>query len=191
MRRSSSLPLLLAAALVAGCASHDHPTTYLTLEPVAPAESPAPASGTAALVAPVEIPPSLDRLLLTTATGAATLRVSGDARWSAPLADLIRQALARDLAQRLPGGRVLMPGDPVPPEGVRAVRVNIQEFRPDASGQVSLQAHWEVEAPHGGAVQRQGDFRIELPGAPQPGAEAATMSAAVGRLADAIAPALK
>ena len=44
--------------------------------------------------------------------------------------------------------------------------------------------------PDGQAVLRQGRFHLTLPGGTEPGAEAETMSAALGRLSDAIAAAL-
>ena len=95
--------------------------------------------------------------------------------------------LARDLAARLPATHVLMPGDPLPKTGARQVLVNIQRFLPDRSGLVTLNADWSILAPDGQTVRAQGRFHVRLPGGAQPGAEAATMSAALGRLADTIA----
>jgi uncharacterized lipoprotein YmbA len=95
--------------------------------------------------------------------------------------------LARDLAARLPATHVLMPGDPLPGAGARQVLVTIQHFLPDQSGVVTLNADWSIVAPDGQTVRAQGRFHIRLPGGAQPGAEAATMSTALGGLADTIA----
>lgn len=80
-----------------------------------------------------------------------------------------------------------MPGDPLPVGGARQLDVNVQRFLPDPTGLVTLDADWTITAPDGQTVLAQGRFHVSLPGGTQPGAEAATMSAALGRLADTIA----
>jgi hypothetical protein len=176
------LPLAL---LLAACAGK--PTTYLTLSGVPAHDRSAIAGGPPLAVSHIQIPPSIDRTQLTTATGPGSLHVAGKVSWAGPLAGMIQIVLARDLAARLPDMTVLMPGDPVPPGGVREVRVTIQNFMPDQSGAVSLDADWSVMAADGQAILRHGRFHDALPGAPQPGAEAGTMSTAIARLADVIA----
>ncbi|MGH7997497.1 MAG: PqiC family protein, partial [Opitutaceae bacterium] len=133
---------------------------------------------------------AIDRVGFTTATGPATLHVAGKTRWAGPLGAMTRLVLARDLASRLPGATVLMPGDPVPPGGVREVRVNIQDFMPGRSGRVSLEADWTIAAPDRQTILHRGRFHVALPGGGKPAAEARTMSETLGRLADAIADAL-
>lgn len=188
--RSRLLLLLLPAAL-AGCAGGGRPTTYLTLEPSPPAGGPASASsGPALAVAEVAMPPGLDRAEFETATGGATLRAEGTERWVGPLDQLARLALARDLALRLTGADVLMPGDPVPPGGARQVRVVVAEFSSDASGQVTLEADWSILGTDGKAIEKRGSLRTEVAGGRGAAAEAATMGRALGRLADAVAQAL-
>jgi uncharacterized lipoprotein YmbA len=100
---------------------------------------------------------------------------------------MVQTALARDLAACLPNANVLMPGDPLPAGGARQVRVNIQRFLPDQYGTVTLDADWSITTPDGETVREQGRFHTSLPGGAQPSAEAATMSAALGRLAGTIA----
>lgn len=176
--------LLLALGL-AGCAGK--PTTYLTLSPV-----PGPArvaAGAPLAVSRIDIPPAIDRSGFTTATGPATLSVAGDTKWAGPVGVMGQIALARDLADRLSGVQVLMPGDPLPAGGARQVQVNIQTFLADGSGAVTLDADWAITGSDGAAVQQQGRFDVTLQGGTKPAEEAATMSRALGELADRIAAA--
>ncbi len=182
-----SVPSLLIVLVLAGCAGK--PTTYLTLSGVGPTATDSE-TGPPLAVSHVQIPPSIDRTQLTIATGPATLHVASKVRWAGPLDGMTQIVLARDLAARLPNMTVLMPGDPVPPGGVRQIRVNIQNFMPNGNGTVSLDADWSVMATDNQTILHHGRFQAVLPGAPQPGAEAQTMSAAIGRLADQIAHAL-
>lgn len=177
-----TLPFLL----LAGCAGK--PTTYLTLQTAGPpAGPPGQEGGPAIAVSQVEIPPSIDRLHFTTATGQGTLHVAGDTQWAGPLGPMSRIVLAQDLAARLPGRDVLMPGDTVPQGGAALVQVTVQKFMPDASGTVTLQADWSVSKPDGNGELARGRFARTVPGAARPAAEAQDMSKALGLLADAIA----
>lgn len=162
---------------------------YLTLVRVPPSRGLPPGRGLPVAVAPVEIPAVLDQAGLMVATGAAALETAPDARWAGPFDGLARNALARDLAAREPGLKVLAPGEPVPPSGARTVHVTIEVFRPDGSGAVTLSATWWLTGPAGQELHRAA-FRTVVPGAANSEAEAATMSAALGQLADAIARAL-
>lgn len=191
-RFAFSIICLLLPAL-AGCAGK--PTTYLMLTPAPPAQNVPPAQNLSAPGAPVavshvQIPPVLDRTQYTTTTGTATLHVAGKARWAAPLGGLVQSALARDLAALLPATQVLMPGDPVPPAGVRQVQVTLQTFMADSAGQVTLDADWTIMAPDGQRVLAQNRFHDTLAGPARPGGEAETMSTLLGRLAAAIAQAM-
>lgn len=175
---------------LASCAGGG-PSNYVTLTAVAPASGMrAAAQGTPVAVAPVQIPPAIDRTEFTTATGATTLEVAGKVQWAGPLDGLIRLALARDLAERLAGATVLMPGDAAPPGGARAVQVNVVKFVADASGSVTLDADWWVTAPDGRFTLPRSRFHAVVPGGSKPGAEARSMSEAVARLSDRIARSL-
>lgn len=178
---------LLPALLLSGCGGT--PTTYLSLSPVrGPTHE---ATGSPVSVAHVAMPASIDRLYLTSATGATTLHVAAHARWAASLGGEAQSALARDLAQRLPDTGVLMPGDPISPGNKRMVMVNVTEFLP-RPGIVVLDADWRVIGSHqNGAghhtVLAKGRAHIRVPAGKTPAARARAMSAALGQLADTIA----
>lgn len=176
MRRHLILASLLA---LAACASK--PTTYLALAPMP--GSIHSGGGMPVAVAHVAMPASIDRLYLTSATGPNTLHVANHARWGAPLGGEAQSALAADLAQRLPGIEVSMPGDPLP-RGARTVHVNVTRFLPDPAW-VALDADWRVTARR--RILARGRVRIRVPAGATPGGKAQAMSIAIGRLADQIA----
>ncbi len=174
---------LLAVFLLASCAGK--PTEYLTLSPQ-PSDRTTIAPGAPVAVANVQIPPVLDRLYLTTMRSDNQLHVAEHTRWAAPLDGIAQSALARDLATRLTGTTVLMPGDEPPSGGVRLVRVNIQNFIADQTGQVTLDADWSVLSPQQDVIA-QDRAHIVVPGNPRATSEAYSMSTALGKLADQIA----
>jgi len=176
---------LLGLMLLAGCAGK--PTTYLTLAPQSSPRTYIPDSDLPVAVADVQIPPSLDRISLTTQIAATQMKVANHTRWAAPLGGMIQHVLAQDLAQRMPQVHVLMPGDPPAPHGEQLVRVNIQNFIADASGRVVLDADWSVEATDKHHTLASDRAHIVMVGSALPYAEAVTMSAVLGRLADEIA----
>lgn len=187
MARFIAWPILL---LLAGCAAAK-PMTYLSLAPV-PGAPVTAAAGKPITVAHVEMPPSIDRLALTTESGPSTLDLDPNATWAAPLGEMATQVLAQDLASRLPGSTVLMPGEAIPAGGARVVRVDVLRFLPinePGSEKVVLDANWQMLSP-GGAVLHGNQARIEVPSGPGAAAEAEAMSTALGQLADRIAAAL-
>src|SRR6185312_12451544 len=116
------LPLVLALSLTACAGGGGKPTQFLRLTPdtASPSSQPAASAehkGAAIAVAPVELPPTLDRTEFTTAGAGAQLNVTAEAKWAGSLADMIRLVLAQDLAAHAEHATVLMPGDPVPNGG--------------------------------------------------------------------------
>lgn len=187
--RFASVATLL---LLAGC-SGGRPTRYLSLAPVPGPAVTVPRDAPVA-VARVQIPAALDRLRLVRGSGVETATVAPHTEWIAPLDGMTQLVLARDLAARIPGTHVLMPGDPVPSGGVRLVRVNVLRFLPvlqgPDAGRVVLEADWAVLGRHGGRSLASGRTRIVVAGGPDGAAQAAAMSATLGRLADRIATGL-
>ncbi|WP_026440793.1 PqiC family protein [Acidocella facilis] len=180
MRRTVLLLLLLLSA----CAGK--PTTYLALAPVPGVAR--PAHGLKALaVSAIDIPPAIDRLHLTTGAAPGVLHVAGNTQWAGPLGPMAQIVLAQDLAARLTRTDVLMPGDPLPPEGAASLQVTVQDFMPDAKGQVRLRADWTALAPDGQRVLAQGRFSQRFDGGQGRADEARSMSRALGALADQIA----
>src|SRR5260370_8093505 len=136
MRRN--WPAMLFALLMVGCGSSP-PSQFFTLTSV-PATNRVAVFGKALplTVGRVELPGDLEREAVVTRIGANRLNVSDQDRWGGPFDEMIQRVLASDLGSRLPSGVVLAPGDPVPPSGVRTVRVNVRQFIADAAGHVVL-----------------------------------------------------
>lgn len=184
------VPILVGVLALAGCAAAP-PVTYLHLAPVRGGVV-AASAGQPVAVANVNMPPSLDRLALTTETSGSTLGIDQNANWAAPLDGMATRVLAQNLAARLPGTTIVMPGEVMPRSGVRVVHVNVLRFLPVAgpSGEhVALDAGWQVLSPTG-AILRSGQSQFSVPTAPGAAAEAEAMSTALGELSDRIAAAL-
>lgn len=179
MKYTRAVLLLLFG--LAGCAASP-PLTYLVLSPVS--GSVYEMSGAPLAVGRVAMPPVTDRSFLTSGSGENLIVISNNAMWAAPLESMAQTVLARDLAARLPGHHVAMPGDHVP-EKAMVVSVNVITFLP-YPGHVVLAADWRVTMP---AVTApiEGRVRIAVPSGDTPQAQAQAMSQALGELADHIA----
>ena len=182
--------VLLMLCLLAGCAGSPS-THFYTLDPVSAPASALTANPTQShrliVVGQVQLPPALDRLSVVTRSGPDQLAISDENRWAAPLDDIVRHTLSADLAARMPPGRVLAPGDPVPASGARSLIVDVQDFLPDER-HVTLNARWTLldgTPPRPVLTRRE---MIDITAAsPTTAAEIAAMSRALGALADRIA----
>ncbi len=184
MIRVSSIAALLSLGLVA-CASGP-PTSFYTLDPVGPVGTPVASTAGAPLVVTVGLPEILDRAQLVRRTGPDQLAISPTDRWAAPLDDLVRRALAKDLALRLPG-RLVAVDRPEAAIEPWVVRIAVEEFTADGAGRVTLEGHWTVTTADG-APSAPGSVHI-VTAAPDASAAAAVqaMSAALAQLSDQIA----
>ena len=70
--------------------------------------------------------------------------VNGVVQWAAPLDLLVRSALARDIADRLPRGHVIIPGEVQPSGPAKVMVVTFAEFRISERGTVTLTAVWSL-----------------------------------------------
>jgi uncharacterized lipoprotein YmbA len=117
------------------------PTRLYTLQALA---TPAPArsyEGPPIRVDSVHVPSTLDRMELVTAVSVDEWRVHDLDRWSAPLPQLMQQALTADLLSRLPAGKVIFPHTAKPQDAI-GLHVDILEF--EMSGQrASLRVSWK------------------------------------------------
>jgi uncharacterized lipoprotein YmbA len=181
--------VLLTALVLASCGTSPK-THYFTLAaiPAEPQETTAIASPVT--VAAVHVPPSLDRQELVRRTGANTVDISGQDRWSAPLGEMIRRVLSEELAARLAKGDVVPPESPSPPHTAQ-IAVSIVQFGPDGDNGVVLKGSWSLleggrETP---VLRRAIALRMDSPAAGGSG-QAAAMSQLLGQLATQIAESL-
>lgn len=129
MTRTYAWPtLLLAAVVLAGCASEPR-TNFYTLVPAAvPAQAAAKAPYSVA-IGPVGVPDSLDRPQMVLRSGANQVTISEFERWAGPLKNEIALAVAENLKVQLGGASVF-----AYPQGTGAdvtVSVDVQRFDSD------------------------------------------------------------
>jgi uncharacterized lipoprotein YmbA len=152
---------------------------------VAPVSTITPYPGPAIRVDAVHVPPALDRIEVVSDIAPGELKVSDLDHWSAPLAQVAKQALSADMVARLPSGRVIFP-HLVKPEGALGVNVDIMDFRADTNG-AYLEASWLITAKDSDTARRWGTGRFRREGSAEGArATANALSALLAQLADQI-----
>lgn len=141
--------LFLIALLVAsGCSffSKSKSTIY-SLDPI-PGTATA-RKGTPVAIDSVELPPGLDRREIVVRKANQQLDVRPNELWPANLQPLVLNALAFDLASRLPEGMVVLPGQSRPAAAPRGIDIAFQELTAGPENRVTLDAHWTLAGtPH-------------------------------------------
>jgi uncharacterized protein len=173
------------AALLAACASA--PTKFHTLDPVAPttAASIRP-FGAPVRVDSVVVPPELDRPEIVRRAGPGKLDMADADRWAGAIDELARNALASDLAMRLPPGATVRQDDPAPPKALHRIDVVVERFEGAVGGPVTLVADWTLLGDGPDHVLGRHVERIEVPAGGDIDDTVTAMSAALGQLADRI-----
>ena len=173
-----------AAMLLAGCGFFSRPKNqFFSLETV-PAETRVAKSGPPAGIEGIELPPGLDRRGIYLRDENNKVEVRGTHQWTAPLEEMVIHTLAFDLANRLPEGMVILPGQAKPSKPMRSIYVIFEELAAGPDPVFVLDARWTL-----GEVTRHEVIRIDLQSMESP-AIADAMSRALGALADRIAAAL-
>lgn len=141
-------------------------------------------------IAQVHLPPALDRKQMVRHTGAFTLDISDQHRWSAPLDEMIRRVLTVDLTRLLPSGSVVLPEEPGP-SSTQKIVVNIVEFAPDAGGTVHFEGTWSLISPDSTAAPQNRSVRLaQRADAKDPTDQVKIMSRVLDRVATLMARAL-
>ena len=133
---------LTGLATLSGCGTSPR-TQFITLSTVPP-KTIVSYSGPSLIVGRVRLPPELDRLSLVRYLGDNQVDVNGVVQWAAPLDLLVRSALAQDIADRLPRGHVIIPGEVQPSGPAKVMVVTFAEFRISERGTVTLTAVWSL-----------------------------------------------
>jgi hypothetical protein len=165
------------------------PTTFWVLAPVAAPAAATGAAGPAIGLGPVTLPTYLDRPQLVTRVDEHQVRVDEFSRWAEPLGAQVTEALAEQIrAKARPGSLVRYPwrANQIPDY---SVRVQVSRFEAAASGEVLLQATWQVLDREGRQVRAQASEH-RVPAGPTVREAVAAMSEAAGRLGQEVAEAL-
>jgi hypothetical protein len=134
--------MLGLATALAAC--HSSPQVrFFTLDPVPPSRQAMDRSPVSVQVGAVHVPLVLDRQQMVREGAPNSLTISNENRWGAPLADVVRDVLTRDLIQRLPKGAVVLPETGAPP-GTDLIAVDILHFWRDASGTAGFDGSWSL-----------------------------------------------
>jgi uncharacterized lipoprotein YmbA len=185
LARLRAAALALVLALVGGCAHSPEPVFYaLSVRPGAEHR-------TRPLVVELRrpsLPAYLDRQHIVRRATSERLDLGGDPHWAAPLDELTSNTLARDLTARLPNCFVLTEGRGIGANPDFVVELEISRFELDEHDKVALDALIAVRP--NTSEQRPALERTHFDDAPLETGVAGTvagMSAALARLADAIA----
>ncbi|MDP9192409.1 MAG: PqiC family protein [Acidobacteriota bacterium] len=180
-------PLLLAPLmLVAACGFFSRTKNQFYSLDTIPAEMPpAGIAGVPIGIDTVELPPGLDRRGIVVRGADHKIEVRGTDQWTAPLEDMVLHTLAFDLANRLPEGTVILPGQARPAGIVRSVSVVFEDLTPGPDSVFLLDARWTVSG-----VTHHERIPIEMPSMDS-ASIAAAMSRALATLADRMAAQLR
>ncbi|WP_424139728.1 PqiC family protein [Roseomonas chloroacetimidivorans] len=173
-----------AGLLLAGCASPEPAVFRLTAVPGTQRRG-----GPRSLeLRQVGIPGYLDRPEIVRGGADFRLQVLNNERWGEPLGDLVGRVLAENLMLRLPGTTVFAEGGALRGDSNVVVEAEILRFEAGSGGTVELLAQVAMQVRDGRGGRDLRTVRLEVPGAgPGTAALVASMSATLGRLADAIA----
>lgn len=183
--RSTIVHAVLGAVMLALCGCHSAPTRIHTLEPAAAARLDSYQAPPLRVDA-VHVPLGWDRVEILSPAATGELRIDDFDRWSAPLAQLVRQVLSGDLEMRLPPGMVVYPHLPKPASAL-GINVDILEFSLDSS-QGSMSVGWSITPAQGSEGARRDVALLHTPVKnSDPAAIAHAWSNLLGQLADRIA----
>lgn len=174
-------------AMVTLGACHSAPTRIYSIDPAVPVARIDTYQAPALRVDTLNVPASWDRIEILSLSAAGNLQISDFDHWSAPLAQLARQALSDDLDRRLPSGSVIYPALPKS-NAELGIHVDILEFTVVAS-QASMRASWLI-VPAGGsqsAKRSVASLQVSVTSSAEPASVAHAWSELIGRLADRIA----
>lgn len=182
-----TIPILMALLFAAGCGFLKRPDNrFYSLETI-DAVAKVPGRGATPVgIDGVELPPGLDRRGIVLHGADHRFEVRGTHQWATSLEEMVIHTLAFDLANRLPEGKVVLPGQAKPTGTMRSLYVTFEDLAPGPEPVFVLDARWVLTEPGRPELTRR--ERIEIP-MPSLASEqvAAAMSQALAQLADRIA----
>jgi uncharacterized lipoprotein YmbA len=178
----------MLALIPAGCGTSP-PTDFYTLKEIAPAARTTSVGGVPIVVDAVKVPAMLDRREMVRLTGSSRVIVDSQDRWAAPFGDVVRDALAQNMAARLPEGLVRSGDEISPGQPRRDLVVDIRQFAPQG-GKVTLDANWALLAGGTNEAPRHHEHIVTTANGTDAASQAAGMSVALGQFADRIVAAI-
>ena len=184
------LAAIAAASLLPGCLGPRPDTSrYFTLPSPSPPTATGP--GVASLgLGPVALPPYVARLEIASRAGPDEIRYATNARWAAPLDEMVLRSLADELRARVPAREVVRWPWPLQAPPAASVAVDFLRLEVDAAGGATLEARWTATVR--GRPPVSGETRVKEPGqAGDTPASVAALGRALGRLSAEVATTLR
>jgi uncharacterized lipoprotein YmbA len=173
-----SLLTVLTVVILSSCSFFSK--TKSTIYTIDPLPGQAATTRSAIAIGSIELPAGFDRKEVVVRKANSELDVRGTQLWSSTLSDVVLHTLAFDLANRLPAGMMILPGE-TKPASSHAIDVVFENLAAGPESKVVVDAIWD----------RTHREHIEVPVSSLDSANVATgMSQALGQLADRIAAAL-
>jgi len=139
----------------------------------------------------IELPPGIDRRELVVRGENNRFEIRGTQLWASPLEEMVIHTLSFNLANRLPEGRVILPGQARPAGAIRSIYVTFEDLAAGPEQTFVLDARWMVTEPGTTGASLARHERITVPMSSLDSAQIATaMSTALAQLADRIAAAM-
>lgn len=159
LSRLGRYSLLMALTMQTACLGNSPKASFFLLEPQIGPQTESPVTADWALaVAPVKIPPYLQRSQLVTALGQNGYRLDEMNRWAESLDDNITRVMLQDLTG-------LLAADVVPAASRRGkqalyqLSVTVLEFHIDPQGRANLSAQWQIIRGGEAVLSRQTSYR--------------------------------
>ena len=180
--------IALCFAVLTGCSIFKRPDNqFYSLETISSDSPPVSLAGPPLAIGGLELPPTLDRRGVVIRGDDHTLEVRGTHQWAAPLETMVLHTLAFNLADRLPEGMMVLPGQAKPAGPTRSVFIVLEELAPGPEPQLVLDGRWTVSGEGAGAeLTRHERITIDL-ASMESGEIASAMSRALATLAGRIA----
>jgi uncharacterized lipoprotein YmbA len=181
-------PLFIAALMfyLTACGFLSRPKNQFYSLDTIPADAPAAGVAGAPIgIDTIELPPGLDRRGVLVRQADHKVDVRGTDQWTAPLEEMVLHTLAFDLANRLPEGTVILPGQARPAGTMRSLSVVFEELAPGPEPVFVLDARWTLSESGGTKVTHHERIPIEM-ASMDSASVAASMSRALATLADRI-----
>jgi uncharacterized lipoprotein YmbA len=179
-----TIGFLALTLLLGGCGIFSRAkSTFYSLDTIPSERRAAAVGGVPVGIDGIELPPGLDRRELVVRGADQKLEIRGTHQWAAPLEDMVLHTLAFDLANRLPEGMIVLPGQPKP-GAARSLAVVFEDLATGSDGVFVLDARWTLDG-----VTRHERITLNVPSA-ESAEIASAMSRALATLADRIAATL-
>ena len=177
--------LVLSLLLLAGCGMFRRvPNQFYALDTVPSETGRAARTGGPVGLDTIELPPGIDRRGIVLRDADHKLEVRGTHQWASPLEEMVLHTLAFDIANRLPEGMLVLPGQPRP-SGARSLAVTFEDLAAGPDNVFVLDARWTLSAAGAADVTHHERITVPLESDESP-AVVAGMSRALAMLADRI-----